>query len=308
MTTQTTHVETLPFRGGRLPPIERCQRELLRARVIGGRTDPVLIGPYVLEAKVGSGSMGEVFKAHHVVTNETVALKVLKHNRDCEIRRFEREAKMLSQLANRHLVQYSAHGISSEGMHYLAMEWLDGEDLHETLSRGPLSLRDSFAVALGIARGLSDAHEAGLVHRDIKPSNIFLVDGDPDQVKILDFGLVRPGQDLERITATGVRVGTPAYMSCEQLMGERDLQPAADVYALGVLLFECLSGHRPLGGSNLCDLVKAVMDGERPRVSEAVGGVPAGLDELIISMLAVDPSKRPRDARAVGQALMRYAA
>jgi serine/threonine protein kinase len=286
--------------------VERISREVLKGRLLGKHRQAVFVGPYVLEAKVGNGSMGYVFKARHVVTGHLVALKVLRGNIDDEVRRFEREAGMLSRLRNPHLVEYVDHGTSDDGLRYIAMEWLEGADLAEVMEDGPLSIHEALTIALGVARGLAGAHQAGIVHRDIKPSNIFLVDRDPTRVKILDFGLVRRGRADDRITGAGVRVGTPAYMAMEQHLGRAHLTPTVDVYALGVVLFECLCGERPFKGRSLGQLVRSAFHDARPSIAERVYGLPVMLDGLITSMLAKDADERPPHAGAVAQMLERY--
>jgi hypothetical protein len=153
------------------------------------------------------------------------------------------------------------------------------------------------------AEALAAAHAQGVVHRDVKPSNLFLVGGDVERVKVLDFGVARFESMPARVTATGALIGTPGYMAPEQVRGERDVGPATDVFALGCVLFECLAGAPPFKGDPSCSVLMKVLMEEPPRLRDVVPLAPPALDDLVARMLAKDPHARPRDARAVMDAL-----
>jgi len=160
-----------------------------------------------------------VCRARDRVTNEILALKVLGQI-EPDRQRFRREAELLSSLTHPAIVRYIDHGTTSEGMHYLAMEWLEGADLSQILQAGGLTLRQSLKVVRRVALALATAHEHGVIHRDIKPSNIFLVNRDPNQVKVLDFGIARPTVSTQAMTKTGMMVGTLGYVAPEQACGD----------------------------------------------------------------------------------------
>jgi serine/threonine protein kinase len=153
---------------------------------------------------------------------------------------------------------------TGEGQPYLAMEWLTGEDLAKRLARGALSLADSLTVLRRTASALAVAHQRGIVHRDLKPSNLFLRDGEVDRVTILDFGIARRREASHAITGTGGIIGAPAYMAPEQARGERDLTPAVDIFSLGCVLFECLTGERPFVAERVVAVLAMIIFSEPP--------------------------------------------
>jgi eukaryotic-like serine/threonine-protein kinase len=245
----------------------------------------------------GSGGMGDVHRARERTSGRMVAIKTLATGGDVE--RFEREARVLSAIEHPGVVNYLEHGISAEGVPYLVMEWLAGEDLDAAVKRAPLSVVDTIQLARSLADALAAAHRSGIVHRDLKPANVFLVDGRVDRAKILDFGIARrSGHTDHQLTMPGTVLGTPAYMAPEQVRGE-NVDARADVYALGGLLFRCLTGRPPFGGAHAIAILAKVVMESPPRVAEARPEVPASLDALIVRMLSKDPNKRPRDADEV---------
>jgi serine/threonine protein kinase len=161
----------------------------------------------------GRGGMGVVYRAHDLVTNEPVALKLLLESSPDAGERFLREGRLLAQLRHPNIVAYVAHGQSAEGTFYLAMEWLEGHDLEQHLSAGALSLVACRTLLEGVASGLAVAHAQGVIHRDLKPTNLFLVDGDVARVKVLDFGIARPEDATRALTQSGAIVGTLGYMA-----------------------------------------------------------------------------------------------
>src|SRR5580765_5761273 len=183
--------------------------------------------------------MSIVYRARDKHTGALVALKVLQGAEPLGSR-FARESRMLAELSHPGIVRYVAHGTTAAGQKYLAMEWLDGEDLAERLVHGGLTARESITLCRRVAEALGFAHARGVVHRDVKPSNLFLPDGQIEQVKVLDFGIARLRHDTGEGTRTGVRVGTPSYMAPEQARGLAKIDGRTDVFALGCVLYECL--------------------------------------------------------------------
>ena len=191
--------------------------------------------------------MGAVWQAHDRATSEPVAVKVILNETEGQVVRFQREARLLAALQHPGIARHVDHGETEGGRHYLAMEWLDGEDLSARLARGPLGIDESLALVERVAKALGVVHARGIVHRDIKPPNLFLPGGDIEQVKILDFGIARE-PDPVVLTAEGLIIGTPAYMAPEQEMGEQDLDARADVFSLGCVLYECMAGKPAFDG------------------------------------------------------------
>lgn len=256
-------------------------------------------GRFIIERLAGLGGMGEVYRAHDRETGETVALKMLQRSRKGpEFTRFEREAQVLSELRHPGIVRFVAHGIEAGGAPYIAMEWVEGEDLEARLARGRLSVEDSVALTQRVADALSAAHERGIIHRDLKPKNLLLVDGDVRQVKVLDFGIARIG-NLPPVTHAGTMLGTPGYMAPEQVKSSSTIDVRADIFTLGCVLFECLTGKPAFAGSHFMAALAKILFEEAPRVRDLRPEVPAALDALVAQMLAKHPSARPRDASAV---------
>src|SRR5262245_22556939 len=170
-------------------------------------TGQPLADRFVLERLAGKGGMGEVYRALDQRTGQAVAIKILRRERGDHAARFEREARLLAALDHPLIVRHVVHGALPSGEPYLAMEWLEGEDLAARLEREPLGTRDGLALALSVAEALGALHARGIVHRDLKPSNVFLVEGRIDRIKLLDFGLAR-SDAYSHITAPGMMLGT----------------------------------------------------------------------------------------------------
>ena len=256
--------------------------------IVGGR--------FELQAFVAAGGMGHVYRAHDRETGGDVALKLLP-SAGGDAERFVREAEVLAAIDHPGVVRYLAHGTTDDGAHYLAMEWLEGEDLAHRLGRGTLTVGEALSVARCVAAALETPHRRGIVHRDLKPANLFLVEKTLDGLKIIDFGIAR-GVEQEHLTLTGALVGTPAYMAPEQVRGD-PVDPRADVYGLGAVLYRCLSGHPPfVGAHQLAILAKVVLD-DAPPLRAFCPEVPRRLEALLERMLAKDPERRPADAAAL---------
>jgi hypothetical protein len=255
---------------------------------------PLIAERFELLQVAGSGGMGKVYRARDRATGEQAAVKVL-HPYSIEQARFEREGAILAGLHHPGIVRYLAHGRTLDDEHYIAMEWLEGEDLSQRLVRQPLSIAESVTLGLRLAEALQEAHRHGVVHRDIKPDNLFLVDGSVDRVKILDFGVAQLRSAGRVLTHTGVTIGTPGYVAPEQVQGAREIDARADVFSVGCVLFRCITGRQAFQGSELLAVLLKVMIDDVPHVRDLRDDVPPALDALIARMLAKSPADRPRD-------------
>jgi tetratricopeptide (TPR) repeat protein len=258
---------------------------------------------FVLESEVGSGGMGTVFRAVDRVDGAVVAVKILRGQAAVDVERFEREATVLAGLRHPGVVRYVAHGVSRTGERYLAMEWLQGEDLAARLVRQRLSVSESLRVMRRAVDALAFAHRSGLVHRDVKPSNIFIVGGDVERIKLVDFGIARASRDHRRLTGTGMVLGTLGYISPEQLQSPEDSDPRSDVFSLGCVLFECLTGRPAFEGVHVMAVLLKIVLQQTPRVRDLRQDIPEALDALVARMMAKAPGDRFQDAAAVARAI-----
>lgn len=271
------------------------------------RPDPLigtLLGRrYRVVDEVGSGGMGTVYRARHVLVGRDVAIKLLNRSatRDRTWReRFLREAQTTNLLKHENIVDITDFG-DEGGSVFLVMELLEGESLEERLARERLSALEAVDIALPVAAALARAHQLDVVHRDIKPANIFLSETPQGRkVKVLDFGIARARGDL-KLTDTGVLLGTPEYMSPEQSLGSA-VGPPSDLYALGVVLFEALAGRLPFLGNGAHLLVQHVQD-PPPRLKDLAPEVPDELDAVVMRLLRKSPEERFADAHALIAAL-----
>ncbi len=256
---------------------------------------------FSVETLAGAGGMGQVYRAVDTLSGQPVALKLLTELEQAD--RFNREARLLSEIRHPAVARYVAHGTAGVGEHYLAMEWLEGETLSRRLRRGaPLSDAESLQLARRVAEALGAMHARGIVHRDIKPGNLILVDNRADRVKVLDFGIAHAAT-VTQVTRTGAVLGTIGYMAPEQARGTRDIDARADVFALGAVLFRCLTGTAPFGGGqSVAVLAKLVLD-EAPRLHTLRPDLPADLDRLLARMLKNDRQGRYGSGKEVADAL-----
>lgn len=242
--------------------------------------------------------MGIVYRARDEVSGAPVALKVIAiPGVDAgEEARFGREGRVLAGLNHDGIVRVVAFGQLEEGQPYVAMEWLDGEDIAQRQKRSPLKLSHALDVAAQVADALAHAHGVGIVHRDIKPSNVFLLRRDDEatdrpKVKLVDFG-VASAEDA-RLTRTGAIIGTPAYMAPEQARGDAEIDARADIYGLGATLFEIVAGRPPHVGPTPIAILARLVTTPAPRLTEVAPDAPLALDDLLASMLATHPEERP---------------
>ena len=257
---------------------------------------------FIVERLAGRGGMGSVYRAVDRTTDEQVALKVLDGGPEVFEERFFREARVLASIKHPAVVRYIAQGATG-GALWIAMEWLEGDDLSMRLARGRIDLASSLVLVARAAEGVAEAHAAGVVHRDLKPSNLFLVGGDAAALKVLDFGVAKLGARTRAVTRTGQMVGTVGYMAPEQITGERDVDTSADLFSLGCVLFECVTGTPAFNGETLIAIIAKVLRDAPPSASELEPSVPPELDELIRNLLDKDRTKRPKSARDVAERL-----
>ncbi len=261
---------------------------------------------FIIEQVAASGGMGIVYRARDLQTGEPVAIKILNRAKsNTEAIRLLREAKLLGDVRHPGIVSYLEHGTTLEGKSFLVMEWLAGEDLAQRLSRQGLSLRESLCLLHRLAQALNVAHERGIIHRDLKPSNVFLRNKEINGATLLDFGIARQISDGEAITRTGEIIGTPQYMAPEQANGQASIGPACDIYALGCILFNCLTGRTPFEGEHLAALLAKTLFQNPPLLREVRPSMPEPLEQLLTHMLAKHPLERPADAAALLEVLNR---
>jgi serine/threonine-protein kinase len=257
------------------------------------------VGGYIIDGELGRGGMGVVYSARHPVIGKRAAIKVLKpslSNNPATIERFIQEARSVNAIGHPNIVDIFDFDVLPDGRRFLVMDLLDGESLRKRVKRGALPVHEVVMVLDEVASALDAAHGKGFIHRDLKPDNVFLV-ANPGRfdVKLLDFGLAKltpnNAMALDRAyrTATGAQLGTPDYMSPEQLRGEKDIDHRTDIYALGVVAFEIITGKRPRrfsdGSFDLAGTPSAVVG--------AVAFVPPELAQLVETMLASERHLRP---------------
>jgi eukaryotic-like serine/threonine-protein kinase len=273
------------------------------------KSGDVVAGKYRIEKVIGRGGMGTVFAARHDELGQTVAIKMLHSAAPTASARFQREAQISAQLLSEHTARVFDLG-TSDGVPFLVMEYLAGEDLASVISRGSVSPEVAVDYALQICKALEEAHESGVVHRDLKPGNVFVVqrtDGS-SCVKILDFGISKrllrgKAEKSHDLTNAHAVLGSPAYMSPEQLRQSNGVDARTDIWSLGVLLYELLTRTRPFQSWSLAGLSAAIAaDSPRPpsRVNPAV---PAALDRVVMRCLRKEPSERFASVVAVSEAL-----
>lgn len=261
----------------------------------------LVAGRFRVHALAGSGGMGSVFRARDEVNGQDVALKVLSRQRDADLHRFMREASLLRELKHPAIVGYVGHGTLPEGGPFLAMEWVHGRTLADLLEAGPLEVRQSLHIGAAVAGALACAHRRQVIHRDIKPRNIMI--DESGVVKVLDFGIARAQHEANSLTRTGVFIGTPGYIAPEQARGEAEIDGRADVFSLGCVLFECLTGRAAFVAWDVMALLAKLVVEEVPPPSELAPEVPEAIDRVVQRMLMKDPAARAGDAAELAREL-----
>src|SRR5215468_7884343 len=256
----------------------------------------IRLGPYEIVAPLGAGGMGEVYRARDTRLDRTVAIKILPQHLSIDSvrkQRFEREAKAISSLNHPHICILHDIG-QQDGIDFLVMEYVEGETLAKRLEKGPLPLEQALKFGAQIADALDRAHGNGIVHRDLKPGNIMLT---ATGAKLLDFGLARPFASLANattlagvsphpsVTQEGTIVGTFQYMSPEQLEG-KELDGRSDIFSLGAVLYEMVTGKRPFDGKSQLSVASAILEKEPAAISALLPLTPPALDHAIKKCLA----------------------
>ncbi len=265
---------------------------------------------YRLDERLGTGGMGTVYRATHLLIDRPVAVKVLNpryvEDEAAQVR-FRREARAAGRLQHANAVTVTDFGSTSDGLVYIVMELLEGRTLRDVLAReAPLDVARAVSIMLQISSAVAAAHNAGVIHRDLKPANIFVVQRKdaPPFIKVLDFGIAKlaaealeDDDDPQTLTQVGAMIGTPRYMSPEQCDGAH-LTPAADVYSLGIILYEMLTGTTPFNGTS--PLAIAIKHSSQPPRSprEFVATIPYALEAVVLHALEKKAEDRPKDAEA----------
>jgi serine/threonine-protein kinase len=276
----------------------------------------ILAQRYQVERLLGVGGMGYVVRAKQIFTDQPVAVKLLLPERARDravVARFLREARAAARLKNEHVCRILDVGMLDDGAPYIAMEYLDGQDLGTVVKeRGALNVREAVACLRQVCEAVAEAHALGIVHRDLKPHNLFL-SMHPDgsgTIKVLDFGIAKildPGADQLQLTSDGAILGSPAYMAPEQMMSARTVDTRADIWALGVVLFELLGGRTPFAAPSVNATCARVLTQPAPHLGELGVTVPPALEALIARCLEKDREKRLGTVAELANALEPFA-
>ena len=297
-------LEVCPDDGGNLLFLDDDEEDPLIGATVDGR--------YVVQGLLGAGGMGSVYRAHQKTMNRGIALKVLKRELSSDpqiVKRFLREVQVVSVLRHPNTIMVYDFGQTPENLLYIAMELLEGRELSDKLKEVvALPITAALDMVIQVCGSLSEAHEKGVVHRDLKPDNIFLAKlGGQDLVKVLDFGIAKldTGNEQTQLTRSGLTVGTPPYMSPEQAEGRPEITPGSDIYSLGCILYECITGRPPFIGESP---VKILMDHctTQPQPMSAVNPrlqIPPPVEQTVMAMLNKDVTQRPSSALELGKHL-----
>ncbi len=265
-----------------------------------------MFGPFKILSPLGQGAMGVVYLAEYTKNGAKVALKLIAPHLVVSnpqgLARFEREAQILKQLNHPNIVQIYGHGRTG-GTPYYAMELLSGESMDKILSRREkLSWQEVIDFGIPLSLALQHAHERGIIHRDLKPANLIL--GNDNVLKLADFGIAK---DLEgtQLTSAHCAVGTAAYMSPEQCRAQKDIDNRSDLYSMGIVFYEWITGQKPFRSENSVEMFRHHLESKAPRPSRLVPEIPVWLDSLVVQLLEKKRELRPRDASAVADALQR---
>ncbi|HEY4182946.1 MAG TPA: serine/threonine-protein kinase [Kofleriaceae bacterium] len=260
-------------------------------------------GRYLITRKVGQGGMGAVYEATHTLINKRVAVKVLLEKyaqREALVKRLKQEAQLASSIGNEHIIDITDFGVTEDGRTFVVMEFLDGESLAECLTRETaLPEQRILRIVAQSAGALAAAHAKGIVHRDIKPENLFLLKrNEREFIKVVDFGISKSlrasseEEETTRLTQTGMVLGTPLYMSPEQARGDEELDARVDVYALGVIMYECATGRVPFVGNNYLSVISQVLNEEPRPIRDLKPEISEEFEAVCAKAMAKDVSER----------------
>jgi serine/threonine-protein kinase len=280
------------------------------------RAGDVVAGKYRIEELIGEGGMGAVYGATHTLTGKRVALKWMLPELAADqgaVQRFVREAQAAGRIDHPNVVDIYDVG-EHDGSTFLVMEYLHGETLTAAFKRGGLEAQQIIQLLIPAMRGVAAAHKTGVVHRDLKPDNVFLcrdADGSYREPKVLDFGISKvsasEGQLNPRLTRTGAVMGTPYYMSPEQIRGSAEVDRRTDVYAFGVILYEALTGRVPFEADAYSALILEIATGTPKRLRELRPDLPKALEDVVLKAMAREPEQRYADVEALARALEPFA-
>jgi serine/threonine protein kinase len=276
----------------------------------------LIAGKYRVERLIGQGGMGAVFAAQHEILLQRVALKLLlaQYAREPDsVARFLNEARAMARIQDEHVARVMDVGTLEDGTAYMVLEYLEGMDLAKLVeSRGPLPLVEAIDYTVQALEALGAAHRIGIVHRDIKPSNLFLTrrPNGSNSVKLLDFGISKGANPFEAqgsaLTSTGAVMGSPMYMSPEQVRNSKDVDPRTDIWSLGVVLYELLAGVPPFNGATLGEILASIIEAEVPPLAKRED-VPPAFEAVLLRCMARKPSQRFASVAELASALQPFA-
>ncbi len=288
-------------------PYEKANR-----RALAAEPGSVLAGKYRIESLLGRGGMGQVFLATHLQLNEPLAIKLLHRNlidSPETLDRFLQEGRAAAKIKSEHIARVLDLGMLEDGSPYMAMEVLEGSDLAKTLKKdGPLPIPKAVDFILQACEALSAAHSIGIIHRDLKPSNLFLTqraDGTP-WIKVLDFGISKFLHAGHSHTQTSDVLGSPPYMSPEQIRSTKHVDHRSDIWSLGTILFELLTGRTPFMADTMADLCIKIVAEPSPPLSSVLPGAPPGLEAILLKCHEKDPGARYASVEDLASALKPY--
>lgn len=275
------------------------------------RTGQKLLGKYELTRVLGKGGMGEVWEGEHTLTGRKVAVKILSENYLSNrkvVARFGREARAASSVNHAGIVEILDQDKTDDGVPFLVMEFLEGESVGERIRKlGKLSQDEALAIMLPLLDALDSAHQAGVIHRDLKPDNVFILPGPrgEERIKILDFGISQKADEIEHgLTQEGSVLGTPHYMSPEQARGESGIDARVDVYAAGVMFYECVVGDVPFDAGNYNALLQIILTTPPPSPRSRGADISPAVEQVLLAAMDKDRDKRPPTVRVFHDLLL----